>query len=300
MTQDKKAVTFPKQQLEVVKYEADISYGTGGKTLDRLTAKNLSLHEGDPLIGKYIRYTVFNNDLRAHISKLEVGTRFLADVEERDRPDSEYGPDRNVVQVYQDGKPLSVKKTGGGGYAKSAATIQQEHDLALDLEATKQKSAEGIAAMAQVGKLLSSPTPISGEELGIDEESWNRIIGKYWQAVEAGLDNYLTPQPQKKPANRPATRDQRPPGGQGNASKGEAAEEAKAPPSDPIKNVGDLLTRAAKLAPPITRAEIVEMLSVDDPKDITNLEAAWKEIQARSAWKTTERAPDNGVQKTLS
>ncbi len=285
MNDKPKGTTFPKQQLEIVKYEADISYGTVGKTLDRVQAKNLSLQEGDPLFGKSLRHTIFNGDLKAHLCKLEVGSRFLADVEERDRPDKpDYGPDRTIVQVYIDGKPISQKK-GGGGYGKSPEIVRLEHELDLELEGVKRRSIEGQTAVAQVGTVLTCPTPIPGEDLGIDEDGWKRILGKYWQAVEKGLDNYLTDPPKtqvaKPPQEKPPKAAQKPQDGQGKAEKPAAVSTDE----EPIKHAGDLLTRALKLKPPVTRDELMVALAVNDPKNITDLAAAWKTALEISASK---------------
>ncbi|MBA7618482.1 hypothetical protein ES703_25809 [subsurface metagenome] len=292
MNDKPKGTTFPKQQLEIVKYEADIPYGTGGKTLDRMNAKNLSLQEGDPLVGRAIRFTIFNGELKTFLRGQGEGARFLCDVEERERPDSEYGPDRTIVQVYKDGNPISTKK-GGGGYGKSPEIVRLEHELDLELEGVKRRSIEGQTAVAQVGLVLTSPTPIPGEDLGIDEDDWKRILGKYWQAVEKSLDNFLAPQPAKTAA-APLKPDQRPQDSKQAAEKPAAVAKDTPPVTDPIKHVGDLLTRAGKLAPPVTRADFVELLSINDPKEITDLEDAWKKAQELSVSRRTKSSEGKG------
>lgn len=266
---------FPKQQLEIVQVQDPKPYSSGTKFLLPVMAKNLSLQEGDPGHGKAWKYTVFNADLKEYILKLEVGARFLADLEERERPDSEYGPDRNIVQIYVDGKPVSQKTGGGGGWRGRSL----EDDLVL--EHVKRRSIEGQTAIAQVGLALTCPTPIPAEALGIDGEGWFRILGKYWQAVEKSLDNFLANPP--KPVQKPQDK-------QGKAETSETVGNDSTPITDPIKHVGDLLTRAGKLKPPIARDELCVGLNINDPKEIKDLEAAWKTAQELSA--TKAKQPD--------
>lgn len=268
---------FPKQQLEIVQVQEPKSYSSGTKFLLPVMAKNLSLAEGDPGRGKSWKYTVFNQALQDHIKPLEVGARFLCDIEERERPDSEYGPDRNIVQIYIDGKPVSTKTGGGGGGWKGRSL---EDDLAL--EAVKRRSIEGQTSVAQVGSLvLAVVQGASMEGVGIDAEVFKRLEGKYWQAVERGLDNYLA---------TPPKRDQRAQDKQGKGSKAAAVvshdiDNPPVPIKDPIKHVGDLLTRAKDLKPPVTRDELCVAVNVNDPKEIKDLEAAWKTAQELSVSK---------------
>jgi len=265
---------FPKQQIEIVQVQDPKPYSGGAKFLLPVMAKNLSLQEGDPGVGKSWKYTVFNQALQDHIKPLQPGARFLADIEERDRPDSEYGPDRNIVQIYVDGKPVS-QKTGGGGYRGRSL----EDDLVL--ENVKRRSIEGQTAIAQVGNVLACPTPIPGEALGIDEEGWFRILGKYWQAIERSLDNFLADPP--KPVQKPQDKSQ-------GTAPSEKVTKDTTPLTDPIKHVGDLLTRAKNLKPPVARDELCVGLNINDPKEIKDLEAAWKTAQELSAAKV--KLPD--------
>ncbi len=262
---------FPKQQIEIVQVLEPKGYGTAGKELLPVMAKNLSLQEGDPGHGKSWKYTVFNQSLQDHIKPLEVGARFLCDLEERDRPESEYGPDRNIIQIYVDGKPVSQKKGGAGGGWRGRSL---EDDLVL--ENVKRRSIEGQTAIAQVGTVLTCPTPVPGEDLGIDEEVWKRILGKYWQAVEKSLDNFLAQPKAQGPMPEP---DQRAQGRQGKAAKTDKVSKDQPPIMDPIKHVGDLFGRAQKLEPPITRADLVIAMNVQDVSEITDLEAAWEIAQ---------------------
>ena len=278
-------IVFPKQQLEIVQVQEPKGYGTAGKELLPIMAKNLSLQEGDPGRGKSWKYTVFNQALQDYIKPLAVGARFLADIEERERPDSQYGPDRNINQIYVDGNPVSQKQGGGGWKGRSL-----EDDLVL--EGVKRRSIEGQTAIAQVGNVLTCPTPIPGEALGIDEESWNRILGKYWQAIERSLDTFLGMKTEyvdvtvfggpKESVAVPPKRDQKPQDKQGKADKPAAEPKDTTPPSDPIKHVGDLFGRAQKLKPPVTRDDLVVAMNVQEVSEIKDLEAAWKFAQEMS------------------
>lgn len=282
-TERPKGTTFPKQQLEIVKYEAAVPYGTAGKILDRMNAKNLSLQEGDPLRDKPLRYSIFNADLKNHLAALDVGARFLADIEERERPDSDYGPDRSIVQVYQNGQPVSVKK--GGGYGKSPEIIRLEHQLALELEGVKRRSIEGQTAIAQVGNMLTCPTMIDGEVLGINQDEWVRVLGKYWRAVEKSLDTFLeeptsAPTYRQKPQNKPEappTVDQQ----------WKDLDREKDGNEEPIKHVGDLFTKASKLDPPVGRAELLGWLGKTESEPLGDLQQAWEEAKKLSATKKT-------------
>lgn len=260
---------FPKQQLEIVQVQEPKSYSGGTKFLIPVMAKNLSLEEKDSLRGKSLKYTVFNLELQDHIKPLAVGSRFLCDIEERERPDSEYGPDRNIVQIYVEGKPVSTKKGGGGGGWRGRSL---EDDLVL--EGVKRQSIEGQTAIAQVGLVLTCQFPLDGEALGLDDEAWKRILGKYWQAVEKSLDNFLKDPP--KPATR---RDQRAQGTPQVGSKTETVSKDAPPITDPIKHVGDLLTRAGKLKPSVNPAEVATACGVARTEDIKNLEECWTKVQ---------------------
>jgi len=274
---------FPKQQIEIVQVLEPKGYGTAGKELLPVMAKNLSLQEGDPGYGKSWKYTVFNQALQDHIKPLQPGARFLADIEERDRPDSQYGPDRNINQIYVDGKPVSQKQSGGGWRGRSL-----EDDLVL--EGVKRRSIEGQTAIAQVGNVLTCPIPIPNEALGIDDKAWFRILDKYWQAIERSLDNFLAdPKKTQESAPKPADKSQ---DKQGKADKTEKVGKPPPPPppekrasdpiTDPIKHVGDLFGRAQKLDPPITREDLVVAMNVQDVSQIMNLETAWETAQNMS------------------
>jgi len=264
---------FPKQQIEIVQVLEAKGYGTAGKELLPVMAKNLSLPEGDPGHGKSWKYTVFNQSLQDHIKPLQPGARFLADIEERERPDSQYGPDRNINQIYVDGKPVSQKQGFGGGGWKGRSL---EDDLAL--EAVKRRSIEGQTAIAQVGLALTCPTPLDGDALGLDEEAWSRVLGKYWRAVEKSLDNFLA-EPAKRATATTAKTDQRAQDTSHAAAKTETVSKDKEPPADPVKHVGDLLTRAGKLKPPVNPAEVAEACGVTRTDEIKDLEDCWTKVQ---------------------
>jgi len=272
---DKKQLS--KQKLEIVNIEIDVSYSQGTKQLDRVQAKNLSLPEGDPLQGKSLRMTIFNKDLKSFVRGKTV---IIADVEETERPNTEYGPDRTIVQVYDDqGNPVSRKQGGGGGGGYQRRSL--EDDIAL--ENVKRRSIEGQTAMSQVGQLvLAIAQGATVEGVGLDQETFKRLEAKYWQGVEKGLDNYLTqPQPAKRTTGTTSKPDQRPPGQQQAAPKSEAV--SKDPPTnpDPVKNVGDLLTRANKVG--VNPAKVGEICGVQDVKDLKDLDECWTKVQAKVA-----------------
>ena len=279
MNERPKGTTISKQRLSITNVEMDVPYSQGTKQLDRVHAVNLSLPEGDPLAGKDLRLTIFNGDLKTFVRGKAA---IVADIEERLRPDSAYGPDRTITQVYDDqGQPVSRKQGGGGGGYQRRSL---EDDIIL--ENVKRRSIEGQTGMAQVGLALTCPTPLDGDTLGIHEEDWKRILGKYWQAVEKSLDNFLD-QPTKTQAAEATTATPRkapdkPPGQQQAAAKPAAV--AKDPPTnpDPVKHVGDLLTRAGKLTPPVNPAEVATACGVTRTFEIKDLEACWTKVQAYS------------------
>ena len=270
---------YPKQQIEIVQVLEPKGYGTAGKELLPVMAKNLSLQEGDPGHGKSLKYTVFTQALQDHIKALQPGARFMADIEERERPDSQYGPDRNINQIYIDGKPVSQKTGGGGGGGWKGRSLEDD----LVLENVKRRSIEGQTAIAQVGNVLTCPTPVPGEDLGLDEESWKRVLGKYWQAVEKSLDNFLAQPKAQGPASKPVQRAQ---DKQGKATTSAAVSKDAKPTSDPIQHVGDLLTRAGKLKPPVNPAEVATACGVTRPDEIKNLEECWTTAQEFSKSKS--------------
>lgn len=290
MNDKPKGRLVPKQKIEITHFELDVPYSQGTKFLDRVQAINLSLADDHALAGKPLRMTIFNQAVKTFIRGKN---HAVVDIEERDRPDNpEYGPDRTIVQAYDDeGKPVSTKQGGGGGYRGRSL----EDDLAL--EAVKRRSIEGQTSVAQVGAFLAAGNEIAGETLGISPDDWNRIVGKYWKAVERGLDNYLDgppPQPAKPPQDKPPASRQAAQDKQGKADKPAAVSEDQAPPSDPIKHVGDLLTRSSKLKPPVGGPDLCKAFSVLDVREITDLEAAWKKAQEISASKA---APPGGSEK---
>jgi hypothetical protein len=295
MNDKPKGRTLSKQKLEIVHLDMDVPYSQGTKLLDRVQAKNWSLPETDPLYDKALRHTIFKDELKTFIRGKE---NIVADVEERDRPESEYGPDRTIVQVYDDqGQPVSRPQAKGGGAYRRPV----EDDMKL--EAFKRVSIEGQASIIQVGAFLvasiSAPEPnaVTLEDMNITAEDLKRIVGKYWQAVEKGLDNYLkesladilkefpavgVPRPDTKPGNAR----QKPQDGQGAAEKPAKVSSAAGPPPPPeFKNIGELLTAAGKLKPPVTRAEILGACQVKEPAQITDLKGAWQKAQVISGAK---------------
>ncbi|MFA5429864.1 MAG: hypothetical protein WC329_01740 [Candidatus Omnitrophota bacterium] len=305
MNEQPKPRFLSKQKLEIIEIKMDESYSQGAKQLDRIQAVNLSLAETDSLYRKEIKFTVFEDILKKFIRGKKA---ILADIKEKDRPETNYPPDRTIVQVYDDqGNPVLKKGAGGfgGGNRRSL-----EDDLAL--EAFKRVSIEGQTMVAQVGALLVKR--IGGveefDQIGLKGEDWNRILAKYWKAVEKGLDNYLaapktdplaktfrdnpnlggsrpnnppvvkpTPETSGNAPGKPQVKQDAPP----TAFPDERDAPAEKPQGNPIKNAGDLLTRASKLDPPVMRAEILKGFQISSPTEIGDLEGAWKKIQDVSA-----------------
>jgi len=267
-----KPIQIQKQDLSITHYEMDVPYSQGSKYLDRARVINLSLEDGHPLAGKELRMTIFNQDLKTFVRGK---SHIVADVEERERDNSDYGPDRTIVQVYDDkGEAVSRKKGGGGGWNNRRPL---EDDLAL--EAVKRRSIEGQTAIAQVGNLLSSEHEIPGEALGVDPETLKRILALYWEAIEKSLVNYL--EGPIMPKHRATNPDQR-----GQATKPGAESTGKATDEkangSPLKHVGQLLTKAHNQFK-INPAQVGEILGVEKLTDITDLEGAWKQIKKSQA-----------------
>lgn len=264
MNDKPKGRLIPKQKLEIVNAELDVPYSQGTKFLDRVQAVNLSLADNDPLAGKAVRHTIFNQSVKTFVrGKIHV----LVDIEERDRPDTEYGPDRTIVQAYdEEGKPVSTKQ--GGGYRRSL-----EDDLAL--EAVKRRSIEGQHSITEVGLWLREPN-----WRGLDDDRKGRIVEKYWKAIEKGLDNYLD-DPQKPAAPAPAPR-------QTAQDKRQAAEKpdkvsSQAATGAPVfKNFGEVLTRASKLKPSVSRAELLTALNLKEGQTPPDLNEAWSKAEELS------------------
>lgn len=296
MNDKPKGTTLSKQRLGIDNVEIDVPYSQGTKQLDRIHAANLSLPEDNPLHGKPLRFTVFNGELKTFIRGKN---SIVADVEERPRPESEYGPDRTIVQVYDDqGQPVSRKQPGGGGGGWKRSL---EDDLAL--EAFKRVSIEGQTAVAQVGERLGDilkVPPAEWPRFGLDEATWKRVLAKYWKAVEKGLDNYLAPTPTvSKPASAPGSPSRKAQDGQGTAQPPAQVSSDQGKAEAPsFKNFGELLTRANKLSPPVSRAELMGALGLKEGSPAPNLAEAWKKAQAISAGKLAserERHPtDDG------
>ena len=283
MAGDKNLIS--KQGLEIIQVQEPKAYGGGQKFLTPVTAKNLSLPQGDPMFGKPIKFVVFNPDLQSYVKSMETGVHIVADIEEHLRPDSQYGPDRNIVQIYDGGKPVSQKQGGGGGWKGRSL----EDDIAL--ENVKRRSIEGQTAISQVGEFLREPQALTRT---LTEEQMTRILAKYWLAVEKSLDNFLADTPKTnapKPTAASAPRpDQRPPAAQGRAPEGKAGGNIEEPIIDPVLHIGDLLTRANKIG--VNPGEVAIVCKVTVPNQITDLNAAWVKIQAHAKEKADPNDPD--------
>jgi hypothetical protein len=58
------------------------------------------------------------------------------------------------------------------------------------------------------------------------------------------------------------------------------------------------MTRAGKLKPPVSPKEITSALGINDPKEIKDLEAAWKKAQEISAAKFKKQPAGAAAGKT--
>ena len=239
------AKKFAKRKLELIEVRLERAFGKEGKTLLPVTARDLSLPKDDPLFGTGIEFVIFISALKEHMTSTPTKV-IIADYEERPSNNPEYGPNRSIQQIYINGEPVSKKKMG---YGKSAEIVRLENEL-------KARSIEATVAVKEIGMILRGDKDVL--QLSIDQESFTKISDKYWKAINTMLDNYLKA-PQKPPVRQPAV---------------------SAPVSDGlIKNVGDLLTRASKLNPPKTKADVLSILSLGQMSEIPNLNAAWKVVQ---------------------
>lgn len=282
-----------KRNLELATTLTEKPYGTAGKTLFKFGAIDRSLPEDHAMSGKSIPFTVFNPSLSEHLNALKKGAAFVADYEVRQRPGTEYGPDFTVAQIYVDGAPVSQKQQRGGNYGRSPESIRLEYELKATLQAIERRSIEGQTGAKEIGQLLH--WVVQGNTLegcGVDIDAFQRLQGKYWQAVEKMVDNFL------ENRNRPAPTRQKAPDKPQDAKPGPTpAEPVSKDPDKPsgasegpatFKNVGELLTAAAKLDPPVTRAEVFEINSVNDPKEITDLAGAWDTVLKYHASRTAK------------
>ena len=239
-----------KRNLEIIEVRPEKEFGQDGKKLLPLMARDLSLPQDDPLSGKGIDFVIFISALKDYMTSTPTKV-IIVDYEERPNKNPEYGPNRSIQQIYVNGEPVSRKKQGWG---KSAEIVRLENEL-------KARSIEATVAVKEIGLLIREAST-NGQVIDPNDKRLNRIIDKYWQTVELMLDNYTKP---------PVKRTERPP----------ARQPAKtaSPDEGLIKNAGDLLTRASKLNPPVSTAEILSMFSVNKVTDITDLDKAWETIQ---------------------
>lgn len=305
--------TLSKRNLELVTVLTPKTYGPDGKkTLFKFGAVDQDLPEGHAMAGKPLPFTVFNVSLSNHLNALEKGAFFVADYEIQQRPGTEYGPDFTVVQIYVDGAPVSQRQRGGGSY-RSPESIRLEYELKAALQAIERRSIEGQTGVKEIGQLLH--WIVQGNTLegcGIDVATFQRLQGKYWQAVEKMVDNFLENRNQTAPTGQKAPdspQDAKPgskraaPVSKDPEKPPDASEAAPGPTAGKptFENVGQLLTAAAKLDPPVTRAEVMEICSVNDPKEIGDLDEAWKNIvgyhHGPSSKTTTDAWEDLGKER---
>ena len=300
---------FSKRNLCLVQVLETKAYGnkTPQKTLLPFTAKDLSLEHGGPLVDKHLRFVAFNQSLQDFVKALKPDDLFKVDYEEQEREGQpDYPPDRTVVQIYKaDGTPVLVNPQGGfkGGFqGRSPESIRLEYSLKAQIENQERVSIEGQTAIAQVGEMMRST--VSVPSVGLSQEEYEKLLKKYWKAVEKGLDAYLAAKPLEikapPPAAVPANAPGKPQDGQGTGQKPAAVSSVAPPPNAPpaaneppavFENIGKLLTAAGKLKPPVTRAELLQVYRVTDPAQIKDLAEAWRKVQDISKAKlTSERS----------
>lgn len=275
MTTDTEKRTLAKRKLELTAPVTPKPYGPdGAKTLWKFGAIDRSLPEDHARAGKAIGFTTFSVSLKDHLEGLTQGAIFVGDYEVKPRPDSDYGPDITLIQIWADGKPVHQKGGGGGrgGYGRSLAD-----DLAL--EAVKRRSIEAQTAVIQVGEMMRSEHPSMAD---LSPPDAFRIQGKFWNIVERMLDNYLNgsgpaPTGQKAPQTQPEGR-QRAPASKATPSDPTPQPAASDTADEPVKNVGDLLTRAHNLKPPMTPQQVLDALQIGAFDGIEDLNRAWAEV----------------------
>jgi hypothetical protein len=306
MPTKKPGTLFSKQQLEIIKYQGDIKYGPpeNNKSLDRVIAKNLSLAQDDPLYGREINHTIFKESLKEFLSSQKAGFRFIADVEETERLDKpEMGPNRTIIQVYDNGQPIAKSFKGGGFQGRNPEIIKLEYSLKAEIAQNERVSAEGRLAIEQVGKLLERkevPEFLSLEDL-------KKMVVKYYRYLDKSIDALLALQPlEMKPSAQNLIGNTKQNSVEKPQNKQEPPDSAEAvsndqKPDKPLEfqNVGQLFTAASKLKPPVTRAEILRIEKVTDPSDIKNLADAYRravdviKAKAKESTKSSEEAWEN-------
>lgn len=277
MTQtDTEKRTLSKRNLELVTAVTEVKYGPeGAKTLWKFGAVDRSLPEEHGRAGKPIGFATFSQSIKEHLEGLDKGTVFVGDYEIKPRPDKpEFGPDITVIQVWVNGKPIYQKSQGPGrGGGRSLAD-----DLAL--EAVKRRSIEAQNALGQVTALIPHLRPADATLVGMEgPDELKRITGKFWRVVEMMLDNYLNgPGPAATPQKPPEK--SRQPLQWTRTSEAAPADPAPSPAASekaaaPVKNIGDLLTRASKLKPSITPPQVLAILGIEATDQIDDLDVAW-------------------------
>ncbi|MFA5429884.1 MAG: hypothetical protein WC329_01840 [Candidatus Omnitrophota bacterium] len=181
---------YGKQQLEIVNYTKDAAqYGSRDPRpyLDRVTVKNLSLAHDDTLYGNMLEAAIFSDSIKAFVSGLAKGGRFYADVEERMRDNERMS--YSIVQAYDNGEPVSVKKKGGGGgYGKSTETVQMEIDAKFRNTALMQSVERANCFYKETGKTDTDEEIIARAE-------------KFCRWLKGGQAKAPAPNPMERPAS---------------------------------------------------------------------------------------------------
>lgn len=255
-----------KRKLEIVKIHEDKPYGDGGKSLLPVNARDLSLPENSSLHGKSLRFVVFNPALVEFIKKLIPEDVLLADYEEQPSKNADYPNNLNIVQIYDDkGNPISVKKFGGG-YNRGGKSPEEIASIETQVAV---KVIFGYAA--EYLKLGSPLGPKIAELLDLAADWCEKKL------------RYRPPPPKPEPA-KPEPPRYSPERSTNVAKPNEPSQDkkegvAKGEPTESlVKHAGNLMERAFKLDPPIKRDEVLTILSINDMKEITDLQAAWSSI----------------------
>jgi hypothetical protein len=281
---------YPKRKLQIIKIFADKPFGDQGKTLLPIQAKDLSFSEDSPLLDKVLTFNIFNPDLKAYVQALipNLGPNTVITVDYSEpipKEGDDWIPARAITQIYgDDGQPIAARKKQGG-FGKSPEIVRLEHELDMNLENTRRVSIEGQKAIEQVGEIvrMEIARPVLS---AIEGSDWERVANKYWQAIELMLDRFIESIDGTRQMVKSEVQAQLPLEAKATAPQDAKLAKKNENATDTIKNAGDLLTRAAHLEPSVSRAEVLEVCSVNDVKEITNLNEAWQNIKKYSKSKS--------------